>query len=300
MTPSDSRPPRPTSPRPEALEGLIQRATLADGSPPFSDGALVELANGTRELLWVGDAAALVTPTEAEFVVDPDARRHGHGTRMLEALTTDHAMLFWAHGDHPAARALAASHGLVAARTLLHLEAPVPPLLPLLRSFGAETGISAPEPATWHETSGETERWWSSYAPAYADAWLVLNARAFAHHAEQGAVTQADLDVITAEPWFDPDDFLLLWDSEALIGYCWLKLDGGEGEFYVVGVSPDRQGQGLGKRLMEAGFARLASSGIRTAHLYVEGDNVSALALYTSFGFRERSIDVQYCWTSRA
>jgi mycothiol synthase len=256
MTPSDSRPPR--------LSSLIQRATAADGSPPFSDGALID---PHRELVWLGAAAALVSPTEAEFVVDPDARAQRHGTAMLEHLLATGDRLFWAHGDHPAARALAASHGLEPVRTLLHLEAPVAGGAPLtMRAF----------------------------TPDDADALLTLNSRAFAHHPEQGGMTRADLDAVMAEPWFDADDVLLLWDAGNLIGFCWLKLDGGEGEFYVVGVSPDRQGEGLGRRLMQAGFTRLASRGIRTAHLYVDGDNAPALALYTSLGFTQRSIDVQY------
>lgn len=268
MTPSDSRP----RPRPEALEGLIARATAADGSPPFSDSALID---PSHELTWLGPAAALSNGTEAEFVVDPDARAHGHGTRMLEHLLAQGDTLFWAHGDHPAARALAARHGLVAARTLLHLEAAIPPLVERSRDLPFE--ISTPL----------DHRGWQ-------DAWLELNARAFAHHPEQGGVTRADLDALIAEPWFDADDFLLLWDGAELIGYSWMKVEGGEGEFYVVGVSPERQGEGLGRRLVEAGLARLASRGIRTAHLYVEGDNAPALALYRSFGFTDRSVDIQY------
>jgi mycothiol synthase len=260
MTPSDS-PPR--------LSSLIARATAADGSPPFSDGALVD---ATRELVWLGPAAALVSDTEAEFVVDPDARAQGHGTRMLGALLDRGHTLFWAHGDHPAARALAASHGLDPVRELLHLEAPVPEAL---------DGPASRAPVR-------------AYTPADADAWLALNARAFAGHPEQGAVTRADLELLTGEPWYDPEDFLLLRDEPELIGYCWLKVTGGEGEFYVVGVSPDRQGEGWGRRVVQAGFARLASRGIRTAHLYVESDNSPALALYRAFGFTQRSIDVQY------
>lgn len=281
MTPSDSRPPQRSE-----LDGLIRRATEADGSPPFSDGALVELAGGERELVWESDdtgrhvGAALDSPTSSEFVIDPDARRHGHGARMLDMLTHPArgggpSKLFWAHGDHPAARALAAKHGLVPVRELLHLEAPVPP--PVERSRDQRYEISTPL----------DHREWQ-------DAWLALNARAFAAHPEQGGVTRPDLDVLTAEAWFDPDDVLLLWDGPELIGYCWLKVEGGEGEFYVVGVSPDRQGQGLGRMLVQAGFARLAGRGIRTAHLYVEGDNAPALALYESFGFTRRSIDIQY------
>jgi len=268
MTPNDSRPPLP-EPVPGALEELIARATAADGSPPFSDGALID---PEREVVWLGPAAALVSPTEAEFVVDPDARAQGHGTRMLEALIGSNDMLFWAHGDHPAARALAASHGLIAVRELLHLEAPVP-----------EAG---PDPVS--------TRHWSTYSTTDANAWLALNARAFAGHPEQGAVTRADLDALMAEPWFDADDFLLLWDGDTLLGYCWLKVEGGEGEFYVVGVSPDRQGEGLGRRLVEAGLRRLAERGIRDALLYVEADNAPAVALYRSYGFDNHSIDIQY------
>ena len=89
------------------LEDLIRRSRDADGSPPFSDGALVEFANGQRELVWELDAdgrrvgAALDSPTAAEFVVDPDARGHGHGARMLDMLThpsrggAGGAKLFW-------------------------------------------------------------------------------------------------------------------------------------------------------------------------------------------------------------
>ncbi len=64
------------------LEGLIARARAFDGHPPFSDGALAELASGKREVLWLeGDVGAAVrtvagaSVTEAEFVIDPDARQ---------------------------------------------------------------------------------------------------------------------------------------------------------------------------------------------------------------------------------
>ena len=266
-----------------SLPELIARARTADGSPPFSDGALVELSQGTATLHWLDDAAAIVTgDSSAEFVVDPDARRRGLGTRILEHLTSraPGEMLFWAHGDHPAARALAASHGLEAVRELLHLEAVVP--------HDARTAL---------EVS-------SIRLPDDAPAWLELNARAFAGHPEQGRMTRADLDTTIAEPWFDPDDFLLLRDGDGIIGFCWLKVEASasgqtDGEFYVVGVDPDRQGERLGHRLVEAGMTRLAGRGIRTAHLYVEGDNEPALRLYRGFGFTNRSVDVQYRWTPR-
>ena len=132
--------------------------------------------------------------------------------------------------------------------------------------------------------------------------WLALNARAFASHPEQGSVSQSDLTDLTREPWFDADDFLLFRSNGTLIAYCWLKVENDVGEFYVVGVDPDRQGEGLGRKLVGAGLARLASRGIRTAALYVEADNEPAVRLYRSFGFANHSIDAQYAlrrFTSR-
>jgi len=265
--------------RPDWLDVLIQRATRADGQPPFSDGSLVELATGGRELLAIGDvAAALVRDGEAEFVVDPDARRHGHGTALLEDLLSRSPRLrVWAHGDHRAARALAASHGLVAVRELLQLR------------LGGADFDTAVDGLLDHPNRIDTFRPGTDEA-----AWLALNARAFASHPEQGAVGRADLDVLVAEPWFDADDFLVLRDGAAMIGYCWLKVEHGIGEFYVVGVSPDRQGEGLGRRLVEAGLSRLDERGIRISSLYVEADNEPAVRLYRSFGFDDHSIDIQY------
>ena len=265
--------------RPDWFDVLIQRATRADGQPPFSDGSLVELATGSRELLAIGDvAAALMRDGEAEFVVDPDARRHGHGTALLdELLSRSPRLRVWAHGDHAAARALAASHGLVAVRELLQLR---------LSGSGFDTAVDG--------LLNRPNRIETFRPGADEPDWLALNARAFASHPEQGAVSRADLDVLVAEPWFDADDFLLLRDGGTLVGYCWLKVEHGIGEFYVVGVSPDRQGEGLGRRLVEAGLIRLAERGIRVSSLYVEADNDPAVRLYRSFGFDDHSIDIQY------
>lgn len=272
------------------LDDLILRATAADGSPPFSDGALAQFANGQRELVWEYDAeghsvgAALDSPAASEFVVDPDARRLGHGARMLDMLThparggAGGAKLFWAHGDHPAARALARHHRLEAVRSLLHLRLENLPSTP----------AGEPDPSGW-----------SAFTAADSEEWVALNARIFAEHPEQGAITKADLEATMAEAWFDAGDFLLLRDGNELVGYVWLKIttDSAQercGEFYVVGVSPARQGTGLGGRLMAAGFARLVERGVPCAHLYVEGDNAAALRLYRGLGFAESNVDVRY------
>jgi mycothiol synthase len=263
------------SPRsvPSWLLQLIADAKAVDGAPPFSDQSLVDYRLGSRELVTVSqDAAALATEVDTEFVVAPDARRHGIGTQLLETLLMrSNGMRFWAHGDHPGARALAKKYGFTATRELLHLVGPVPPGAPRIPSAISSFRVARDE-----------------------DEWVALNAKTFAHHPEQGSVSRSDLEQLETESWFDAHNFLVLRRDDRMIGYCWLKVEGDRGEFYVVGVSPDHQGEHLGSVLFDAGLARLAQLGIRHAHLYVEGDNEPALRLYHSRGFTQDSIDIQY------
>jgi mycothiol synthase len=279
---------------PEWLPAFIARARAADGQPPFSDQALVDLRTGARELVAIDEtAAALVSPTEAEFAVDPDARGAGLGTALLEGLLAGSpgGLLIWAHGDHPAARALAASHGLVAIRELLHLqlpEIPEPTVSPA--SDASSVDVAGSRPA--HPKSNVRI---AAFRPGTDDdAWVELNARAFVSHPEQGRVTLDDLNELVREGWFAADNFLIAWDGDTMVGYCWLKVEDDTGEFYVVGIDPDQQGRGIGRILTEAGLERLRSSDIHRAHLYVEGDNAAAVGLYRSLGFIDDSVDIQY------
>jgi mycothiol synthase len=291
------------------LDTLTEKSRRLDGQPPFSDQSLVDLVSGARRLITAAidgrpAAAAILTvdsdatgsaPTEAELVVDPDARHRGLGGQLLRELidSAPGELLIWAHGDHPDARALAARLGFTPVRELLQLRAAVPVPEPEPEGARDSTG-------TGHEWTGTT----SAFRPGVDDAeWLALNARSFADHPEQGSLQQADLDARIAESWFDPGDFIVARDgSGAMIGFCWLKVDGigndAIGEFYAVGVDPGQQGHGLGRRLVNAGMTRLAERDIRVASLYVEGDNARAVALYRSVGFDSYSIDIQYSLTA--
>ncbi|MFP7762082.1 mycothiol synthase [Marisediminicola sp. LYQ85] len=276
---------------------LAARAADVDGQPPFSDQTLIDARSGARTLVAersveTGEIASVAAvsiaaaspasspgdaaPAEAEAVVDPDERRRGHGARLLDEVlrVTDHDALLWAHGDHPGARALARSRGLAVTRELLQL-----------RLDPVEQNGTAADVRPFRVGVDDSE-------------WLAVNAAAFASHPEQGKLTQADLDARIAEPWFDADDFLVARDDGgAMIGFCWLKTVDGIGEFYAVGVAPEAQGSGLGRRLVESGLARLVARGIRTSSLYVDGDNVAAVSLYRSVGFVDHTIDVQYAPT---
>ena len=265
------------------VEMLASASVAAGEAPPFSDQTLVDVRAGRATVVGDERGVAVVRDGELELVVAREARGQGIGSALVEQVLTRGGgaaapRLAWAHGDHPAARALAERHGWSAVRTLLQLRAPV---------ADGPTGVDVPE--------GWSLDPFRAGDPADEDAWLALNAAAFAHHPEQGRMTLDDLRAREAEPWFSGDDLLLLRDPDgALAGSCWLKVEGGVGEYYAVAVRPDMQGRGLGGVLMRAGSARLAGRGLGTAALYVEGDNEPALALYRRSGFTQHAIDVQY------
>ena len=58
------------------------------------------------------------------------------------------------------------------------------------------------------------------------EEWLRVNAAAFAHHAEQGRMTRADLDARMDEPWFDPAGLILVVpesDPDTVAAFHWTK-----------------------------------------------------------------------------
>ncbi|OEI67465.1 mycothiol synthase [Curtobacterium sp. ER1/6] len=270
------------------VEMLASASVAAGEAPPFSDQTLVDVRAGRATVIGDERGVAVVRDGELELVVAREARGQGVGSALVAQVLAPGGgaatppapapRLAWAHGDHPAARALADRYGWTVVRTLLQLRAPI-----------------VTEPVDPRVPEGWSLDAFRAGDPVDEDAWLTLNAAAFAHHPEQGRMTLDDLRAREAEAWFSGDDLLLLRDADgALAGSCWLKVEDGTGEFYAVAVRPDLQGQGVGGVLMRAGTARLAGRGLTAAALYVEGDNEPALALYHRSGFTRHAIDVQY------
>ena len=264
------------------LLGLAARALAVDGVDPLNEASHLALEAGdagrvhmvVKEGTTVVGAAFAPGLSPVEVVVDPDHRRRGHGTSLVTQLLAAGERQFWAHGDLPAAQALAAAKFLLPARTLLVLR----------------LEMDAP-PETERVPEGVTLR---AFEPDDVDAIVRVNGRAFASHPEQGAMDRADFERRAGSDWFDPAGLFVAVRDGEIVGFHWTKVEHGVGEVYVVGVDPAEEGNGLGTALTTIGLRHLFESRIRTVDLYVEGDNERALAVYGHLGFTEHARDVLY------
>lgn len=287
----------------DAVLALADAATATDGVAPLSEQTLLALRNPAdfpdvvhlfarhvNSVIGYAQITKDAGNASGEVVIHPSARGQGHGRRLVEDVlaAADEAgvtLALWAHGEHPAARSLAATLGLERSRVLFKMCRPLSvPLAPVRLPSGV---VLRP------------------FEPGADDAaWLRVNSRAFATHPEQGKWTQNDLELRKREPWFDPQGFLLAVPGDEparVLGYHWTKRElaadgapGPEGEVYVVGVDPDAQGLRLGTALTLAGLEYLARTGAREATLYVDESNPRAVRLYSGLGFEVCATDVMY------
>lgn len=289
-----------------AVLRIVDAATAVDGTTPVDEHVLLHLrhadAGAPGEDLLVEEGADVVgyahldpspdpvgSGVSAQLVVDPARRGHGYGRRLIEALDArvpDGSLRLWAHGERSDVVRLVAALGFTRSRVLWQLRRSLAGLIP--------------EPEL---PAGVTVR---TFQPSRDDeAWVALNALAFATHPEQGRLTLADLRQRLAEPWFDPEGFFLAERGEPgerrLVGFHWTKVQGAPpigkgpiGEVYVLGVHPDERGSGLGRALTLVGLHHLRSAGLADVLLYVDADNASAVRLYERLGFTRYDTDVLF------
>lgn len=292
---------------------LAHRCAQADGIEPFNEQTTLGLSRPAsperthvvvphdEDVIGYAQVETVGADASAELAIDPDHRRRGSGRALLrEVVASLEAEIthlrVWAHGDLPAARALATSEGFERDRVLFKLGRS-------LEGFAWPSAWPAGAPEDWPRGAaaavglpeGVSLR---AFRPGEDDAeWLRVNAAAFADHPEQGRWTAGDLRDRRAEPWFDPEGLIVAEDAEGMLGFHWTKAEDGVGEIYVLGIDPRAQGTGLGKVLTLAGLAHLAARGLRQVDLYVDESNGRAVALYRSQGFDLARSDVQ--WAKR-
>jgi len=285
-------------------------AEESDGNPPLSEQTFVTLRageSGSHSLL----ALALYAPDEdsdpataqdlagfavvveeldgtgvLEVAVHPSYRNQGVADRLVATLKTTRGfdgLTAWSHGNHEAAADLAAKYGYAPVRELWKMR--------LTTSTAELPDAGLPDQVALRAfVPGQDE-----------EAWLAANKAAFSHHPEQGNMTRQDLDARMAEDWFDPAGFLLAVDPAGrILGFHWTKVHPRHGshpaigEVYVVGVTPEAQGMGLGKALTVAGIKYLQDKGLHAVMLYTDADNAPAVSLYRGLGFTRWDADVMY------
>lgn len=285
----------------DGVTRLAEAVAAADGIEAFSEQMLLNLTDDHRTVAHLLlTAADQTSPTRgeepgevssavelfgyaqlddgaAELAIHPARRRQGLGRRLAGEVLTEPGVRLWAHGDLPAAAALAQTLDLERVRDLWLMSAPPPqqaPPIPEREDVQVRTF-----------TPGRDE-----------DAWLAVNARAFADHPEQGRLTRADLDARTSQPWFDPAVFFLAEETSSgrLLGSLWVKIEGTVGEIYALGVDPVAQGRGIGSLLTAHAMAAFAGGHLDRLELYVEGENTAAIRTYARVGFTKERADVQY------
>lgn len=105
-------------------------------------------------------------------------------------------------------------------------------------------------------------------------------------------------------PWNDPHaDFaraltaatstvLLARDDGDVIGSVMVGHDGHRGWIYYLAVTPDLQGQGIGRALFAAAEDWLRDAGAPKVQLMVRSDNAAALGFYAAIGLARQDVVV--------
>lgn len=281
------------------LVDFVGTQTERLGTRPMSDHLWLDLRSGSPDLLTAGVhesldthgrsagrrtlALAQISATNESSTLELVVDESTVGSGDLDGLTRDLAetivdalrrsiridvtsrLSWWIDEPSDATRALAADLGLTPIRQLHEMRRSLP-------TERHATVVTRP------------------FRPGLDDeAFLSVNNRAFADHGEQGGWTPDTLALRLAEPWFDPDGFLLHDIDGRVAAFCWTKVhehhDPVLGEIYAIAVDPDFHGRGLGSELTLAGLDWISGRGVELANLYVDADNSAAVRTYERLGF---------------
>lgn len=277
----------------DRVRALLDAAEEADGIAAFSEAFVQGLDDARlRHTHFLAEyngqvvaCAGLAEDGSAELVVHPQRRQEGIGEALAEAVRAEDSDAgLWAHGNLPAAEAMAASLGLRVDRELL-----------VMGIDAEEIPAGGPDLPEGFEALDYVEagkRWGRDVVDKQ---WLEVNNDAFSWHPEQGGWDLERLRRAMEAEWFDPAGVQLLYHGDELAGFHWTKRHpDATGEVYVVGLASRYRGEGMGGPLMQMGLDHLVQAGSAQVILYVEADNEPAVKRYCQLGFAVRETHVVY------
>ena len=309
-----------------AAEEILRQAESADGFAALSEQFVAGLTDPRvghqHVLVFSGDELVGLAGLEesageisAELVIAPGHRRQGYGNCLYEHLAEavdkqGKKLQAWAHGQLPAAQAIAEQRGLAIVRHLLVMSVTGQALEKAGQPGEGPDGYAAKNYRESVEAFG-TEH--------VEESWIAANNQAFSWHPEQGGWDRDRLHRSMEAEWFDPQDVIFLWDVGAgssageaagsnageagdpdaavdkqpvLAGFHWTKWHGAAaetdtatGEVYVIALASAYQGRGLSGHLLRLGIKQMVNKGATEVILYVEKDNESAVRVYEKSGF---------------
>lgn len=264
--------------RPEDLSDVQDFLTSIDGERVLSEakrrrlgkvGGWVAQSVGGR-ITGVAQTATHLTPDEnvitgVEIITPPSADQLFHAIcdRITEEI--DGQIEVWAIDADQSA--LLRTLGWSASRVLLRLDAEIP--------ISGPIGLPDIYRLVAYRSQDERE-------------FVAANNNSFSHHPDNSHMTIEEFEARQKLDWFDPDDVIVAKAADSIAGFCWTKRHDDAGEIYIIGVTPEHRGKGLGQALIRAGLAHLHDRyGFTRAFLFSDADNEAALHVYESLGFHE-------------
>jgi mycothiol synthase len=256
--------------RPDDLPGIrrVMEASLAvDRIPGFLasdvERAMIRIEpdhEGTAVAVEDGVVVGYVTPNHDDLTVAPDARRRGHGRRLVEAGRAivrrrgEPELQLYVPLHLPASQAFAEAVGLRHRSSLWQFQ------------LSARAAATVPEPVFPPDVVVRT---WDDARDADFEVWSAFMLAAFEGHPTPMHWTPAVVRHVHDQPDFDADG------------------PTGErfGDVGLIGVLPAWRRRGLGRELLRWGVTSLRARGAGRIELSVEAANERATALYRAHGF---------------
>jgi mycothiol synthase len=274
----------------------VMEASLAhDGIPGFLahdiERAMVRIEPdplGTVVALEDGVVVGYCTPNHDDLTVLPDARRRGHGRRLVTAARAvvhgrdEPELQLYVPAHLPASMAFADAVGLRYRSSLWQFE------------LSADAADRVPEPAF---PANVVVRTWDDDRDTDFEAWAAFMLAAFEGHPSPMHWTPAVIRHVHDAPGFDPTGILLVTeagDPERLVAFTRVELVPDDdaaapgrhvGDVGLIGVLPSWRRRGLGRELLRWGVTTLRARGAARIELSVEAANERATALYRAHGF---------------
>ena len=282
--------------RTDDLPGIrrVMEASLAvDRIPGFLasdvERAMIRIEpdpEGTAVAVEDGVVVGYVTPNHDDLTVAPDARRRGHGRRLVEAGRAivrrrgEPELQLYVPLHLPASQAFAGAVGLHHRSSLWQFQ------------LSAEAAATVPDPVFPPDVVVRT---WDDARDADFEVWSAFMLAAFEGHPTPMHWTPAVVRHVHDQPDFDAAGILLVADAadpDRLVAFTRVELmepDGPTGrrvgDVGLIGVLPTWRRRGLGRELLRWGVTSLRARGAGRIELSVEAANERATALYRAHGF---------------